>query len=360
MTKIAIVTLFGYMNIGNKLQNYAVQELIKSLGYVPETLVCDDFIHRYSINVKERIKLFLGNFIKKYKKYLLDYKRRKVFFDETDGLISRSDFLSWEEIKNKKNDSYSAYVVGSDQVWYNWLQTEGEMEFRFLEFVDEKKRICFSPSFGMDEVPEDEMEIFRVGLNGFTNLSSREISGCKLIEDITGKNAALLCDPTMMISTQKWNDIAQKPKYNVPDKFVLLYFLSKISEEQKKIIEEYAKYNECKIVNIYDIESPAYYNTTPQEFIYLMNKASYVFTNSFHGTVFSILYHRKFTTFSRVLNEVRMNNRSITLLEKFDLLECLNGIKITEYDWNYVEDILKIESDKGIEYLRKEIERAVS
>lgn len=355
MKKVAIVTLFDYTNIGNKLQNYAVQTLILDLGYKPITLLCDNLFYKESsIN---KIKTYLGLILKKYRKLFLDNKRKNVCKKSTEELIQTTQIYTWTEIQNL--DTFDAYVTGSDQVWHNWLHKEGELEFRFLTFAESNKIICFAPSFGMDYIDNSDRIFYKKALDRFLNFSCREESGCEIIKNLTDRNAVLLNDPTMMIELDKWKSISQKPAFDIPDTYVLVYCLSRLSKELTYNIKEYAAKNSCTIIDIYNINYPQYYNTTPQEFLYLFGGAKYIFTNSFHGTAFSILFNKKFTCYMRESKNARMNNRVLTLLNKMALTDRIN--KISENDINYVEinKIIQQEREKGIKYLSDELKRTV-
>lgn len=355
MKKIAIVTLFDYTNIGNKLQNYAVQTLISELGYSPITLLCDNLF--YKAGWIDKIKTYSGCILKRYRKLFLDNKRKKVFKKNTEQLIQTTSIYTWVEIQNL--DTFDAYVTGSDQVWHNWLHKEGELEFRLLTFADRNKIICFAPSFGMDSIDDSEKLFYKKALDRFCVFSCREESGCEIIKNLTDRGAVLLNDPTMMIEPDKWKCISKKPAYDIPDNYILVYCLSRLSKELRCDIEEYAAKNSCTIIDIYNVDYPQYYNTTPQEFLYLFGGAKYVFTNSFHGTVFSILFNKKFTCYMRETKNARMNNRVLTLLNKMELTDRIN--KITEKDIDYVEinRIIQREREKGIKYLSDELKRAV-
>ena len=355
MKKVAIVTLFDYTNIGNKLQNYAVQTLISDLGYFPETLLCDNLF--YCEDSIEHFKIRVGRFIKKYRKLYMDSVRKKFFECNTNDMIRTTPIYTWEEIQ--KLEAYDAYVTGSDQVWHNWLYKDGELEFRFLTFANKEKIICFSPSFGMDYIDEEEKNFYKSSLERFYRFSCREESGCEIIKDLTGRDALLLNDPTMMLELKRWKDISKKTNYRIPNRYVLVYCLSELPIKIKEEIRKYASENMCEIIDIYNIDYPQYYNTTPQEFLFLFDKAQYVFTNSFHGTVFSILFNKKFTCYTRESKNARMNDRVLTLLKKNGLLDRKNRISNANIDYTVINEMIKKEREKGIEYLREELKRAV-
>lgn len=355
MKTIGIVTLFDYINIGNKLQNYAVQELVRECGCTPITIACSDFY--YNKRLKRRIKNALGRIIPRYNRETMLFNRRVKIKKATAKMISSTDDFSLSYIQKHCN-SYDAYITGSDQVWKDWGERQGELDYRFLNFIPKKKRICLSPSFGFDSIPVGMESKYQKGLNGFETLSCREQSGCDIIKEYTGKTATLLSDPTMMLSIKSWDSIAEEPGYNLPEKYVFIYFLGNRSSEQIKTINQYAKEHGCEIIDVFNSNVKAYYDTTPQEFLYLINRAKYVFTDSFHGTVFSIIYNKKFTCFVREGEFSKMNNRVLTLVNKFGLTDRLNRINDAKYDEKTINDLIAQERAKGLAYLRQELQRA--
>ena len=354
MKKIGIVTLFDYFNIGNKLQNYALQQVIENNGYEVETIACSDLF--YTKKYKRKIAAFLGFFVHKYREEYLFFKRRFIIKQRTCKLIKSTKNLTIKQIYSDYG-GWDGYLVGSDQVWHDWKEHPEEMNFRFLKFVPSNKRMCYAPSFGFDTLPEDQEQIYREGLNGFEILSSREQSGCDIEQFLTGKNPILVCDPTMLLTDKEWDTISEKPIYSIPDNFVLVYFLSPLSESQNNMIKKYAEKNNCQIIDIYNHDLQDYYFTTPQQFLYLIRRAKYIFTNSFHGTVFSIIYHKQFTVFSREGNSAKMNGRTNTLLSQFSLHERLNTICESALDCEFIDTTLSLERIKGKKYLSDELLR---
>lgn len=354
MKKIAIVTLFDYINIGNKLQNYALQKVLEELGYEPETIACSDLF--YIKKPKRKIKAALGLFIHRFRHDCLYFKRYFIFRNKTGKLIHATPNLTMKQIYSEYN-KYDGYLVGSDQVWHDWKEDPEEMNYRFLKFVPQNKRMCYAPSFGFDTLSKEQEAVYREGLNGFDVLSSREQSGCDIEEALTGKKAALLCDPTMLLTENEWDRISEKPPYSIPDNFVLVYFLSPLSESQSDLINAYAKENDCRIIDIFNPECGEYYFTTPQGFLYLIKRAKYVFTNSFHGTVFSIIYHKQFSVFLREGSASQMNGRTNTLLTQFSVGQRLNNVCKSAIDYDHIDVLLSTERKKGMKYLTDELLR---
>ena len=143
-----------------------------------------------------------------------------------------------------------------------------------------------------------------------------------------------------------FNCLNSKPSY------ILCYFLGGISKYKLKI-EEYAKQNKIKIIDILDKESE-YYKSGPQEFIYLIRKATIILTDSFHGCVFSIIFNKDFLCFERDNQKKKMNSRVVTLLNTFNLNNMMfdKEIVINKYDYKKVNSILESEKIKFYKYLQ--------
>ena len=164
----------------------------------------------------------------------------------------------------------------------------------------------------------------------------------------------------MLLTTTEWDKVAKKPRMLNHEKYILCYFLGNISEEIKEKIKTYAEDNKCEIINILDPNSK-YFSCGPSEFIYLEKHAFMVCTDSFHSSVFAILYHVPFIVFNREGCKSSMNSRIITLLKKFNLSDRLyqDNFKIEENNQiNYSEVEKKLENERinSFTFLKKNIE----
>ena len=310
MKKVGILTINDIHNYGNRLQNYATQEFLKENGFIAETI--KNVENKKNVKLKRLIKFFIQH--KKYQKESIFLK-----FDKEN--INFSKFkVSPEKVSKDLNDKYDFFVTGSDQVWNPTFKRMSDIDF--LTFSDNEKRISFVASFGINEIPDNLKTYYKEKLKDFKSLSVREERGKEIIKELTDRtDAVVLLDPTMLIPIEKWECIMKKPK--MMDrlngrKYILNYFLGNLSESRKKEIERLAKENDCEIINILDEKSP-FYLCGPSEFVYLEKNAFLVCTDSFHSTVFAILFNRPFVVFNREDSEVKMNSRLDTLLSKFEL-----------------------------------------
>lgn len=359
--KVGIITISDYNNYGNRLQNYAVQEVIKKLGLYPDSIQNIDGIYK-----KNYIKVFKYNLLN-FIKYIYPkrkYKRNRNFLKFNKNIKKSKFLIDKSHIDNKINDYYDYFVVGSDQVWNPNFDRLSNLDL--LEFATDNKKISFSASFGVSNLLDCYNNKIRKSIGKFKALSVREDAGKKIVEDITGrKDVQVLVDPTMLLTAEEWDKVSKKPDKLKSEKYILNYFLGELSEARKKEINRIAKENDCEVINLLDKNDP-FYCTGPAEFLYLEKNAFLICTDSFHSSVFAILYNRPFIVFNREENIASMNSRIETLINKFNLKNReYNEKEITkenlEHDYTEAYQILKKEKEKSIEFLKKafgiEIER---
>ena len=357
MENILLVTLQS-INIGNRLQNYALQTVLENMGL---TVYNPSYLFKNTMNWNEIIKYYakyiLGLMkVKKFRSIVMREKRKKVFSFFDDKYISNKFFIEFDEIYKYNWKNYDYAIVGSDQVWHRWSNDTYELPYFYLDFMPKDKRIAYAASFGFSKFDLMDKEIHRKGIDNMTFLSCREKRGQELIYELTGRSAEIVLDPTLLLSNVEWLKLAKKPNYEVEDRYLLVYFLGKTEQYASKIYE-FAKSNGIQIINIFDTNEEKYYCTSPEEFIWLVENATVIFTDSFHACVFSILFHKIFRVFRRNENGFEdMFDRIESLLEKFNLQENIfNGCNLNLLDstnWNEVEYRLKIQKQRSIDYLQ--------
>ena len=274
MKNIGIITLNGNYNFGNRLQNYALQKFLKKMDYNSSTI--------WRINrkneFKERIKSIIP--VKKV------YRRLRRFRNFNEKFLS-IDYINNEQIDINK---YDYYITGSDQVWNPQFKEFNEE--LFLTFSPREKNISFAASFGVDEIPTDRREEFKEYLHSISHISVREESGISIIKSLDKTlNPIRITDPTFLLDKKEWETVMKRPTFFTKKDYVLLYFLGK--NEQYNTIKEYADKCGYEIINLLDLKDK-YYSSGPSEFLYLINNAKMIFTDSFHSTVFSIIFHKDF------------------------------------------------------------------
>jgi hypothetical protein len=370
--KIAIITLNGYSNFGNRFQNFALQQTLKSYADRIDTLLIRDgkkkehnFQSSLLYTIKKNLKsISYHDFMRKGLSVVLfrvicyrhvKNKRRlryQAFVAFSEKFISEIDSgLTHEFIPTSLEVDYDYFIVGSDQVW-NPLFPEFS-ELFFLTFAPKQKRIAYAPSFGINELPERFNKDFTSWIMGFDHLSVREKLGAEIIMTLTGRDVPVVLDPTMLLTKEDWLN-ASEPVGNIPKKpYIFIYFLGVLDPKINKEIKRFAKEQHMQIVRINDITSK-FYAIGPSEFITLLDQASLVLTDSFHGTVFSIIFEKPFLTYKRI-GRNDMYSRIETL---FSLLHLqgrkdmsLSDPNLLKIDYTEVIELLQIERTKAIDYL---------
>ncbi|EOD00107.1 polysaccharide pyruvyl transferase family protein [Caldisalinibacter kiritimatiensis] len=377
MKKIGLFTINDYNNYGNRLQNYAVQEYLKSLGFEVETIRNGTKYSKYSkrpnliSRVENLIKLTPREaYIKVTNKFLekvnnnkikeLKNSRERNFKKFTKEHILETDYsISDTNIPEDLSNNYDYFITGSDQVWNPYNHRTSDIDF--LTFAPRNKRIALSPSFGVSKIPEDYIERYRKWISEINSLSVREYDGAKIIKDLTGREVPVLVDPTLLLKKEKWLSISKVDSNKPSKKYLLTYFLGGVPKKYKEQIAIISKRNNLDVVNLGDIREELYYAIGPSQFLDYINSCSIFCTDSFHGAVFSILLEKPFLIYNREGSSVSMYSRIDTLLDKFDLhsrkAESFNinsnNTKLFEVDYSHVTHILDAERNKALEYLTK-------
>ena len=340
MKKIAILTLYGYSNFGNRFQNYAVQQIINKYGYETDTLVLYQSYKPVLRPAYFRAKALFGDI--KAKRYM------KLYSFSKKHIPTKTFVNSALELPENIKAQYDFFVTGSDQVW-NPLIRKTERQNFFLSFAEKNQRVCVSPSFGVEGIPEELKSIYTDGLNGFNNLCAREQSGVDIIKELTGREAELLIDPTLALTKDEWSKIFADTK---PEKdYILVAMLGNLSKDKQEYIKGIAENNNLDIIDIFSVGS-AY---GPDEVLTLIDNACLVFTDSFHFTAFSINFKTPF-----VVSEREEDSIDAVTFSRIDSL--LNAFSLPERKFGKTEDALNcdfVSAHKTLEAEREKFYRFI-
>ena len=359
--KIGILTFHKARNYGAILQTYALQKKLRQFNSDTEIIDynCPYFQDSYKIISFKNIT------VKSIVKQFLLYKSKKQKYSKFDKFIKNNIRLS--KVKNiKKKDiekytkEYDKIIVGSDQVW-NMSCTNGDLTY-FLDFVtDNKRKNSYAASFGKRNITDKEKKVASKYLSSFNAISVREKDGQEILDDLNIKNASVVVDPTLLIEKKEWDKICAERMVNTG--YILEYKLYN-SEKIKKIAKKLAKEKKLKIIVLQsdlkkEIEgSKVIRNAGIKEFISLIKYADYVITNSFHGTIFSLIYHKEFYI-SLIKGENAPNSRLENLLKEYNLtnriLDYNENNFNQEIDYEEVDKKIVKNRDKSLDFLKKVI-----
>lgn len=353
MKKIGIAAVTYKDNFGSALQTYATQYTLEKMGYDARIFEIKG-VHR-GIMIKKMLYYAGRLFDPIEAKYLFanltsrSRKQASITSDQfaTDMKVRHQMYVDFNKKWNKmlptvngwsglrkQASEMDAVVVGSDQLW---RPSNIVGNYYTLEFVpDEVKKIAFSTSFGVPELPSRLHKHAKKFLSRIEHISVREDSGAEIVKTESGREATVVCDPTMMLTAEDWMHI-QEVKPFAEGKYILMYLMGD-NPEQREFVKELSKQTGCRIIGLLhgatyisydeDVVDEKPYDVGPAEFINLIRNAEYVCTDSFHCCVFSILNSTKFFAFRRWPDGSKFsaNDRLYTLL-KFTGLErrMLNG-----------------------------------
>ncbi len=360
MRKVGIITLNGYYNYGNRLQNYATQEVVRSFGFEPETIMVES-PKKKLVTLSDRIMRFtfskLQNKIERRLCKNLIMERCGVFKEFTERYINETSYsISDDRIPDDIGNRYEFFITGSDQVW-NPKNINGSSIY-FLSFAPKQKRVAYAPSFGVSSISEEYTKAYVNWLSEIESISVREHAGAEIIKKLTGRDSVILIDPTMMLTREEWlsisHEASSKPKNS---KYLLTYFLGKLTGEDYKYIKKIARKNHLEILNLATLKNKDLFTAGPAEFIDFINSASLFCTDSFHGVIFSILMETPFIVFERKGSVKSMYSRIDTLLKTFELesrksSELDGNHQIFGMDFSHIQPILKLERTKAVNFLK--------
>lgn len=314
--QVAIVTLQGFENYGNLLQNYAVQQVWKALGYDPVSLIFN--LPPGAEKLKKSLKsVFLrasACFPNPRRASAVRYNAfRRFSYQAMPKRVVSPSALRSESFAR----AYAYFSIGSDQVWNPFFHHPATKHVWLLPFAKREQRVCVSPSFGISRLPEHERERFARGLRGFDRLNVREKDGAMLIHELTGQDAEVIVDPTLALTREEWRSFCQTDAPQGKN-YILLYYLGEYDPQDRAAIERLAKGAGLEIIDLMDQSAPCF-RSIPPDFVRLIADAQAVFTDSFHACVFSIIFNTPFVLFDRKLHDINMGSRGQTLLDTFGL-----------------------------------------
>jgi hypothetical protein len=363
--KIGILTFFR-SNYGAILQAYALQQTLVELGH---SAVLIDYPGQAE-KTKDlflpwlSLKGFILNFftVLRYQQLL---KRRENIqaFRRRFLHVSAKRYHSGMDLENGWAD-FDAFVTGSDQVWHPRSDNDLNRSY-FLGFVNQNQaiKISYAPSFGVSSVSESFRREIGNWVNDIPHLSVREETGRAIIEQMSGRSASVVLDPTLLLDRGQWNPVIVPPVMSDP--YVLVY-----STSQRGLFSDLVKHIKNRVrlpvvvlslhsLNMIPMADRVIYDAGPGEFVGLFKRAACVCTNSFHGTAFSIIYRKPFwsvphnTTNSRIsdlLSRIALSDRQVNAPSEFPESPL-------EIDYEKPESLLDDQRLHSIDFLQSALNR---
>lgn len=316
--RVATITFHRAVNYGAVLQTYALSRYLMELGYDVQVLdyradaIENSYKVRFGLNVYSLKRMLLLPFSEMKKKSFYRFVDKNI--PHTRPLYTLSDLK--EEAKK-----FEFVVTGSDQVW-NSQWTEGD-EAYLLNFCKDEQKVSYAASIGKSSISEEEQQRLKKNLKSFRMISVREKTGKDLLDSLIQKDIFVNCDPVALLSKEAWKKVAVLPKES---NYILVYMLVR-SDRLMDAAVEYGKKMGKQVILINDNirrQYPVTYKRyiSPEQFVGLFCNADAVFTNSFHGTMFSIIFEKEVHVELQKYKGAP-NSRFIDLLRAVGMEKCI-------------------------------------
>lgn len=358
--KIGIITFNNAINYGAILQAHATQMIVDKLGY-------SAYLFTYKFDNNELPFPFVSRNIKTTISNLLFYKLRKTQMEAFKDYRKKMKFYKYKienvEDLEKAKDDFDCLLIGSDQVWNPELGHD--LSITLLDFYKNgPAKISYASSFGISQLPNEVESRFSAALSNFKYLSVRELQGADILSELLDRAVPVVLDPSMLLSSKEWDVYNEDYYFRKP--YILLYDM----HHSKSLIEATRRYSELYDVDVLVIsriklKNPRFktlYGVTPGNFLSLIKNANFIFTDSFHGTAFSIIYNKEFLTNVSSKNGEKLGSRIVSLLDTLNLKdryveEKFNLGDITKIQYDEVNKIMKQLKDESLSYLKNSLSK---
>ena len=322
--KIGQLTFHASHNYGSVLQAYALSQQLKGMGHDTEFINLRPLSQRkaYAVLNKRGVHFWFS---------LMIYPYLKKRYNEFERFITKvlpigdTEYQNTEQLR-AADLKYDAYVCGGDQIWNPACQDfETAYYLQFLSPEDKALKLSYSPSLGKGGFHEETLRNISKWIQHFDSLSVREATGKSILQPMTRKTVYEVCDPVLLLEKNDWEKLAVRPKYRRP--YLLVYFLDNNhgSRDLISYLSHMLGYD-VVLLNEYirDFVNPWHkaYSASPEEFVGLLMNASFIYTNSFHGTLFATIFEKPFLTAIAADQEHAQNNndsRKIDYLKRIGL-----------------------------------------
>lgn len=373
---IAIMTWYQYRNFGTALQASALYAVISGMGYSPCFIQYDPAKHRPSpdttcFDLCKKLITYPFRHLFSPKRYVSP-ERERLFETFLGSRIHETPVCDSAHELAALNRLFDAFVCGSDQIWSPLYFDENY----FLAFVDDpSKMISYAPSIGTYQIADTEIRTKMTALiSRFQHLSVRETYGSRIIQELTGQEARVVLDPTLLLTSDEWDDYAAATAVPELDSgYILCYFL-RYSAKYKKFVKKLSAIWNLQIVEIPvwvlpDQQPDMPFEAGPCEFVSLIKHASFVCTDSFHGMAFAVNYRVPFFVFKRFADNdpENQNSRVIHLSEQLKLENRLVApvftkeiIEMRNCDFSAAHEKMALLRESSVSFLRNALQTATN
>lgn len=341
---IYILTVYDSLNYGSYLQAFALKEMLSKYGQVSFLDI------KHQSTSKQTVEKVLAHIYKRrFKGVIFEIKKFNIFKK------CKKDFVITNIDKINRNDMSNIYVFGSDEIW----NISREKFLKSPEFWGENLdgfKISYAPSLNTATKDDYLKNKYLITLlNKFDFISVRDKNSYEALKDLTDKKIEMVLDPTFIYGVENFKTIEVKP--NEKEKYLMIYTYGKMCKKVEEIeaIKRFAHDNGLKTISVgkYLKWCDKSVNVTPMEFLGYVHNAEYVLTDTFHGTVFSILYRKNFS----VINPANKIKDLLTefKLDKNAISDVIKLKEIKQTDYKLTEEIQKERVNRSIKYLENAV-----
>lgn len=360
--EIGILTWHQYYNFGSMLQAYALQTTLRELGIQSELIDYYDLKTMPPPGKREKTKFFIKKMLAalNLQRLIGNYYSFQRFYYKR---LQKSKTITSREELQQLSSRYRCIICGSDQIWAPNVYDPVYM----ADFADEKtvKLISYAASIGLNDIPVELQATYSRLLSRFSKVSVREEIGKRLLKEQCGIESEVVLDPTLLLKAEDYRKI-EKAIDGIKEPYVFCYFLNK-DHRYRERVEKYASEHGYKIYGVSACGRDKEWmqllpQAGPEEFLWLVDHAATVFTDSYHGTIFSLQFHKNFWTFERFTKDDPIcQNSRIQQLDRFFGV----GIKFlaldadvddsTTIDYRLIDEKLQFNRERSKAFLRKEL-----
>lgn len=361
MKRIGIITWHYYPNYGSHLQAFALKRYLSLQGY-------DVFFINFrdtKFGKSSRLKKYITGLLLCIPQSICQVISKKLTFAsyrfEKKYIPQTSLAYNQEQLRSLAN-KFDTIICGSDQIWAPNVFNPIYM----LNFVpDDINKVSYAASIGLEHIPEKLVEDYKKYIGRINHVSIREDKGKEILKSQCGIDATVVLDPTLLLAKAEWDKIKKPSKLR--GKYIFCYFL-KADHQYKELVKEYAIKNGYKIYGVSDSPDDLTWMNCfnhqivgPCEFIGLIEGAEGVFTDSYHGAIFSMIYHKSFTLFERFnsSDKICQNSRIEQLKKYFGIdenvvrAESLKTVELNSIDYDSFEKSLASLREHSASFLNK-------
>lgn len=376
--KICIATWYQSTNYGTCLQAYALNSLLRNWGFnvymlesVKGCYKTPCLVNWLTIKVLRKIEAIK----RKYKKasepinqnHITKMKRIGEFIEDYFDTLDIVDSNSWKRV----NAEFLCFISGGDQIW-NPFYLHRKFLLDFIYKQKNIRKISYATSIGVTSIPFRYHKMYRKLWNDYDEISVREKSAVTMINEISGKEAEVVVDSTLLLDRSQWDEFADSStvNYSIQTPYILCYFVGG-KKSYWKLVEEAKNVTHMNVVVLTLNEYVGNYFTVsdagPKEFVKLIKNANIVITDSFHASIFSIIYQKEFYVLKR-FNDNSANSQNDRIYHLFSLCNLASRfvddnslfIRAEYIDYDNIENVLDSICASSIFFLERNLKNEYS